>query len=123
METIGKRLKYFLKEKKVSVSEMSDMTGIPQPSIYRIFNSDSGLNSTTLTSIIENFPNLNITWLITGKGRMLNQQEPKYSNTVNESNFHYDTNENLEYKIKKVLNNEIVIKVLKQIIEEYDKHK
>lgn len=120
METIGKRLEYYLKEKRITVAEMSEKTGIPKPSIYRIFNSESGLNSTTLASLIESYPDLNITWLITGKG---NYKKNDVYHTVNEKSIAYDNNTDAELKMKvrTILNNEVVLDAFIEILKKYDR--
>lgn len=118
METIGQRLKYFLHQEKISVAEMSEVTGIPIPSIYRIFKSQSGLNSTTLTSILDLFPNLNINWLLTGIGTYKNELGREI---VQEEQETYGNSSNLKSKVKEILNNEVILETFVEILKKYGK--
>lgn len=121
METIGKRLKHFLNNNKISVAELSEKTGIPEPSLYRLFNSEGGLNSTTLAKLIEQFPSLNITWLITGNGNYRN--EDSYCSTAEEEREPYLTKNDAELKtkVRSILTNDVVLDVLVEILKRYEK--
>lgn len=122
METIGKRLKYYMKIKDTSVNEMAERTGIPQPSIYRILNSDSGLNSSTLASIINMYPELNIKWLVTGIGNYMN--EDIIVNNVQENYVPYN-NDNTELKsqVKALLSNDVIVDFFVDILKKHDKQR
>lgn len=122
METIGKRLKYYMKIKDTSVNEMAERTGIPQPSIYRILNSDSGLNSSTLASIINMYPELNIKWLVTGIGNYMN--EDIVVNNVQENYVPYN-NDNTELKsqVKALLSNDVIVDFFVDILKKHDKQR
>lgn len=120
METIGKRLKHFVAANKVSVADLSEKTGIPEPSLYRLFNSEGGLNSTTLAKLIEQFPNLNITWLITGNGNHVNRDDTTHANEEREPYLTKNDAE-LKTKVRTILSNDVVLDVLVEILKRYEK--
>jgi len=120
MDTLGKRLKFYLEKVNVSAGQFSEKTGIPEPSVYRAFKSN-GLNSTTLAHIIENYPELNITWLITGNGNYRN--EDSYCSTAEEEREPYLTKNDAELKtkVRSILTNDVVLDVLVEILKRYEK--
>ena len=119
METIGKRLKYFLSQEGVTVSEFSVKTGIPEPSIYRIINSESsGLNSTTIIKILEIYPNLDVNWLITGIGTYKNELGRDF---VAEDRISYGNEDVLKKRVKEILSNEVILETFVEILKKYDK--
>ena len=75
---LGKRLEKFLKEKNVSFAELSRKTG-KSKGYYSNILSNPGANPTKefFDKLKETFPDLNINWLITGKGSMLETCQPE----------------------------------------------
>lgn len=98
------------------------------------------LNSDTTAKILSMYPNINPDWLLTGKGEMLRQSEPKVledkNNTVNEPKTEYITLNALEViklkdehitflkeqvaDLKDKLNHEICEKKLRNDIKKVD---
>lgn len=72
MKEIGLRLKKYLRDNSITMTELSEMTGIPYNSITRMINGESGMNSETLNKILDTLPTLNAEWLISGKGNYAN---------------------------------------------------
>lgn len=118
MESIGKRLVYFLEQEHISVKEFADEIGTHSNSIYRTISEDRGMNSSTLANIINSYPNLNINWLLTGNGTYKNSLG---RDIVAEKHESYGENENLKDRVKEVLKNEVVLDVLVEILKRHDR--
>lgn len=121
MDTIGKRLEYFLKDNHINRQEFLTKTGFSGTSLTRVIKEGTGLNSTNIARIIENYPILNITWLITGNGTYKN--EVSTNNGFNEEAEPYLTKNDadLKTKVRTILNNEVVLDAFIEILKRYDK--
>lgn len=121
MDTIGKRLQFFLDTQKIKTPDFLMKTGISKTTIYRLLNEESGINSTNIARIIEHYPTLNITWLITGNGTYNN--EVSTNNGFNEEAEPYLTKNDAELKtkVRTILSNDVVLDVLVEILKRYDK--
>ncbi|MEH0153992.1 hypothetical protein V6R21_07570 [Limibacter armeniacum] len=97
----GKRLTLFMLEKDLSVDQLSKITETSLSAIYDWRNGKKVPNTNYLMKISEAHPELNMDWLITGRGKMM------YSNkaekvTNNESSVENRLSE-LENKIDQLL--------------------
>ena len=72
---VKERLRTFIASKDMSIRRFEILCGFPNSFVSNIKRSTS---PTRLEVIASKFPELNITWLMTGKGEMLNapQSEP-----------------------------------------------
>jgi transcriptional regulator with XRE-family HTH domain len=71
-ERAGQRLKQFIESLDISKAEFSRETGLDYAHMFRIINGDGDPGFDTCSKISEAYPQLSITWLITGIGEMKN---------------------------------------------------
>ena len=69
------RLSQFIKDQGISVRSFEQSISASDGMIRRAINNNSDIQCKWLSIIAENYPHLNLTWLITGKGAMLNAQK------------------------------------------------
>jgi hypothetical protein len=78
MSEFKKRLLYFLKvHVKKGQTRFEEYCGLTRGSIN---NTKKGMSDTSIAKIAEKYPELNLEWLITGKGEMLNASENSKKN-------------------------------------------
>ncbi len=77
--SVKNRIKDFLKLEKISISDFEKSINSSNGYVNSISKS-VGLDK--LESIIENYPMLNIEWLLTGKGEMLKEEKPVATSTI-----------------------------------------
>ncbi len=65
-----KRLERLLEEYKLNSSQLADILGVQRSGISHILAGRNKPSFDFLVRIIQNFPEINANWLITGKGRM-----------------------------------------------------
>ncbi len=71
------RLKQFLTAENISQSQFADTLGVARASISHILSGRNKPGFDFLASLARHYPSLNLTWLITGRGRMYgNSQQP-----------------------------------------------
>ena len=71
-ERAGQRLKQFIESLDISKAEFSRETGLDYAHMFRIINGDGDPGFDTCSKISEAYPQLSLTWLITGIGEMKN---------------------------------------------------
>lgn len=74
---ISESAKYF----SMSVREFEKKCNINRGTLGSI-KEDQSINSNILSRIIDNAPQINIVWLITGKGEMISKSSENYPQTV-----------------------------------------
>lgn len=67
--TIGDRLKYLRKQKRLTQKQMADKCGCTENFIYRLEHNKRKIQETTLSLLKLNF-NANKEWILTGEGEM-----------------------------------------------------
>jgi len=77
--TIGQRLKEFIEYKKMEQVDFAKSVGAPKQTLNHWLNNHS-ITVHWLTTIIQEYPELNIYWLLLGTGNMINLSNG--SNTV-----------------------------------------
>ncbi len=65
------RLKQFIDYKQLNILKFSKEINVTEGTIRKIINDNSGIQSKNLEKIANTFPELNLHWLITGRGPML----------------------------------------------------
>lgn len=73
------RLFEFIQSLGISVRSFEQAISASDGMLRRAINKNTDIQSKWLSQIAENYPQLNITWLITGKGEMLLSPETKSS--------------------------------------------
>jgi len=80
ISTVGKRLKSWRKHSMLKLVELSKKIGVSQGSLSDLENNKSLPSATTLANLCI-FSDINIYWLLTGRGPML-RQEPELGDEV-----------------------------------------
>ena len=65
------RLKQFIDYKQLNILKFSKEINVTEGTIRKIITDNSGIQSKNLEKIANTFPELNLHWLITGRGPML----------------------------------------------------
>lgn len=65
------RLKKFIDYLGVSINQFEVLINVGNGAIYHAMNGRNGLTMATILKILDKYPNLNIDWLVTGRGSML----------------------------------------------------
>lgn len=81
--TVKERLEFFLKSEKISNSEFGRRIGACASYVASIRKS---ISPDKIEGIAENWPDLNIEWLLTGEGEMLKSQSTKAPTTSTDQN-------------------------------------
>ena len=69
--SIAKRISQFIENQTISVNSFEKTIGASNGLIRKSITNDTEIQGKWLTLIAENYPNLNVEWLLTGKGQML----------------------------------------------------
>lgn len=77
---ITERLQLFMQHEGVTAFQMNKEAGLSRTLLIKAIEKHQGLNTATIEKIVKRYPNLNVDWLITGRGNMLIDVEaPKLS--------------------------------------------
>ena len=68
------RISQFIQNQGISVRSFEQSIGASDGMIRRAINNNTDIQSKWLSSIADNYPNLSIDWLITGRGSMLKEE-------------------------------------------------
>lgn len=68
------RLRQIIEYYNISVNAFSVKNGINESTIRKILTENTSIRSDNLAKIAENFPEINLDWLITGRGEMIFSQ-------------------------------------------------
>ena len=74
------RVKIIIESKHLSISGFEKKTGMSNNSIQTAIKKNANLKDNTLNTIINTFPDIDPTWLLTGKGEMTIQENTISSN-------------------------------------------
>jgi transcriptional regulator with XRE-family HTH domain len=83
------RIQKIIDEENMTPSRFADEVGLNRPAVSHILNGRNNPGLEALQRIINRFPNINATWLITGKGDM---HEKSDNNTVIKTPTLFDEN-------------------------------
>ena len=72
---MNKRLQQFLAAENISQSQFADTIGVARASISHILAGRNKPGFDFIESMARHYPELNLEWLITGRGRMYNSQK------------------------------------------------
>lgn len=78
------RIEEFIKNQGISVRAFEQKISASDGMIRRAINNKTDIQSKWLCSIADNYPQLNLNWLITGKGEMILQTQTNNMETTNE---------------------------------------
>lgn len=68
---ITERLQLFMQHEGVTAFQMNKEAGLSRTLLIKAIEKHQGLNTATIEKIVKRYPNLNVDWLITGRGNML----------------------------------------------------
>ena len=88
------RLEQFLEYLRISVRAFELKIGASNGLIRKAITKKSDIQSKWITNNVDNYPQLNIAWLLTGKGNMLNDSEQEQYKTEHENDIPYLVNDN-----------------------------
>jgi transcriptional regulator with XRE-family HTH domain len=88
----GIRLKKLIKLLNLNQIEFARSVGVTQPNISKIVNGESSLSAELLTRMAEVYNQLNLHWLLTGRGEMFFDEALTISLQVNEDAILYKRN-------------------------------
>lgn len=78
------RLKYYLDENKIAISQFADKCRIPRPTLSQILNGrNKKVSDELITKIHDAYPDLSVLWLMFGEGDMVSRQNTRISETEN----------------------------------------
>lgn len=99
------RLKLYIDSQKLSISAFEQIIGASDGMIRRAIKNGTDIQSKWLSNISDNFHDLNLEWLITGKGFMLKDQ-PDVLSLASESHIQYGRENNEIKYLKKIIENQ-----------------
>lgn len=70
MDTEGKRIRYYIEKQGVSVRSFCVSNNVGYSGFHQVLQDSRNLGMIVLKQIIDAYPNLNINWLLTGKGNV-----------------------------------------------------
>lgn len=78
------RLKYFLEENKIAISQFADNCRIPRPTLSQILNGrNKKISDELISKIHEAYPDLSVLWLMFGEGSMVTSANTRTSEAEN----------------------------------------
>ena len=80
MTTINERILAVRKAKSLSQADFSIATGIPRSTISEVENKKTKPSTDIIVGIANIFPDININWVLTGKGEMYKTEDYKITN-------------------------------------------
>lgn len=82
--TVTTRLRQFIDHLGLSNSQFADKAGIPRPTLSQLIHGrNKSVNDLLLRKLHENFPALNISWLLFGVGNMTENANIQFSEAQN----------------------------------------
>jgi transcriptional regulator with XRE-family HTH domain len=88
---INKRIKEILLKKGISQGELADKWKVSRQYINAILSGNGSIGIKLINKLIDEFPDLNLNWLLTGKGVMFFESR----NTMKEPEAEYSANSDL----------------------------
>lgn len=80
------RLKYYLEENKIAISQFADKCRIPRPTLSQILNGrNKKISDELISKIHEAYPDLSVLWLMFGEGDMVTNANTRISEPENTS--------------------------------------
>lgn len=78
MKNIIERISFISEKENVKLTTMEKEIGASKGVLSRALNKNTDIQSKWITKIVENYPQYNSEWLLTGKGEILKSNEPLY---------------------------------------------
>lgn len=103
---ITERLKQFIDSINVSISAFEKSIGMSNASFRKIYNNNGAIGSDKLERILNTYPQLNPSWLLTGEGSMIlgeenatqqKQEGLRHGRFIRVTTHHVQDEENVNY--------------------------
>lgn len=99
IEGIIERLQTFMNQMGMSPSQFADKCDIPRSTLSQLFGGRTrSINDALLSKLATAFPNLNILWLLFGRGSMQTDSNIEFSEPQNQTELSFSTDEKSDSK-------------------------
>jgi transcriptional regulator with XRE-family HTH domain len=115
MQTEGERLRYYIESKGVSIRKFCGDNGILYTSLHPILKNSRPLGINILKKIMESCPNLNVNWVLTGKGDV--EINPREVDALKEPSPVYGNIDPGYEAFLKYLDREVAVEKIKKLID------
>ena len=99
--SVKHRLKIFINNEKLTVSNFEKLINVANGYVNSISKS---IGIDKIEIILENFPKLNVEWLLVGKGKMLKENDENNGNNFDFKEKYYQSLEEIQGLAKTILN-------------------
>jgi hypothetical protein len=121
-----KRLREFINKQGISVRSFEQKISASDGMIRRAITNNTDIQCKWIVNIADNYPQLNLEWLLTGKGQMLKEVQPvkeeKGAETVPTQQIFELLKQRLEEKDKQITEKDKQITTLTETLKKYDKY-
>ena len=100
---MNNRLKQFLAAENISQSQFADTIQVVRASVSHVLAGRNKPSCDFINAIMIHYPNLNIEWLMLGKGRMYKDSAPQTENLFVEEDFYAPEKEDIPFVIQESL--------------------
>lgn len=78
-DVVKQRIRSFVKDKSLSLNQISKDTGYPQSNLNKQINLNTSVSLSTIIVLLDYFSDLSAEWLLRGEGEMLKSNTPQDS--------------------------------------------
>lgn len=97
-EVVLQRIASVLSDKKMSITALSKLIGVPQPTLNRQISGESAMTLDILYSILNYFTDVSAEWLLRGEGEMIIVEDKENADDLQELTVIVDKNGYLRLK-------------------------
>lgn len=97
-----KRIEQFIKNQGISVRSFEQAISASDGMIRRAINNGTDIQSKWIEKIAENYPQINLNWLITGNGEMFIKENAEQSISPQQNDFIYKMYQEKEKQVQKL---------------------
>lgn len=115
MDTEGERIRYYIDQQGVSVRSFCANNNIGYSGFHQVLQNSRNLGMIVLKQIIEAYPNLNLNWLLTGRGSV--EIDPEATGAIRAPQPIYGNIDPGLEAFLKYFDNPITIKKINEIID------
>lgn len=76
-DVVKQRIRSFVKDKSLSLNQISKDTGYPQSNLNKQINLNTSVSLSTIIVLLDYFSDLSAEWLLRGEGEMLKSNTPQ----------------------------------------------
>jgi len=124
-QTIGERLKSYLAYKNITATEFEKSICVANGFVSNAIKGSRAMGSDKLAKMLETYEDLNLIWLLSGKGNMINPiKDVSINNDIEDKteSIEINLNDNIGFEIvsllkKQLADKEYIIELQKQLLE------